>query len=85
MIREFNQKWQQDYVRKTVQTLQVRTDRRSTALEKNTQRTNIDEAMGVGGSNVYGCTLFVDDEEDASEDEDDDGVGTGLAGSRPET
>ena len=85
MIREFNQKWEQDYVRKTVQTRQAQTDRRCIPLEKNAQRTNIDEGMEVGGSHVYGCTLFVDDEEDTSEDEDDDGVGTGLAGNRPET
>jgi len=34
VIREFNQKWEQDYVRKTEETLQAVTDRRNTALEK---------------------------------------------------
>ena len=45
MIREFNQKWEQDYVRNTVETLQAQTDRRRNALEKNAQRADIDDAM----------------------------------------
>ena len=38
MIREFNQKWEQDYVRKTTETLQPQTDRTKITHEKNTQR-----------------------------------------------
>ena len=58
MIREFNQEWEQDYVRKTAETLQVQADRRKSVAEKNTQRTDIDEAMGEGGG---------DEEEDLDE------------------
>jgi hypothetical protein len=43
MIREFNQKWEQDYVRKTTETLQVQDDRRTISHEKNVQRSDIDE------------------------------------------
>ena len=38
MIREFNKKWEQDYLIKTTETLQAVTDRRNVALEKNTKR-----------------------------------------------
>ena len=38
MIREFNQKWEKDYVRKTEETLEAQTDRRRIDHEKNTQR-----------------------------------------------
>ena len=46
MIREFNQQWEQDYVRKTAETLQAQADRRKSVAEKNAQRVDIDEAMG---------------------------------------
>ncbi len=70
MIREFNQQWDNDYVRKTAETLQVQDDRRKSADEKNAQRTDIDEVMGEGG-----C----DEEEDGeSEDDNEDGQGSGV-------
>ena len=69
MIRECNQKWEEDYVRKTTETLQAQTDRSKIAHEKNAQRADIDETMGEGGG---------DEEEDGeSEDDDEDGQGTG--------
>jgi len=77
---EFRIGWcelEQDYVRKTTETLQDQTDRRRITFEKNAQRTDIDEVMGVGGSD--------DDEESESEDEDDDREGTGLPDNRSET
>jgi hypothetical protein len=74
MIREFNQQWDKDYVRKTAETLQAQTDRRKSAADQNAQRTDIDEAMGEGGG----------DEEDDRESEDDneDGQGSGVADTR---
>ena len=57
-------------------TLQVQTDRRRIAHEKNAQRTDIDETMGEGGG---------DEEDSESEDDDEDGQGTGLPGKRPGT
>jgi hypothetical protein len=50
MIREFNEQWEKDYVRKTVETLEDQTVRRKSAVDKNAQRDNIDEAMGEGGT-----------------------------------
>jgi hypothetical protein len=35
VIREFNKKWEPDYLIKTTETLQAVTDRRNAALEKN--------------------------------------------------
>ncbi len=49
MIREFNEQWEKDYVRKTAETLQAQTVRRKSAAEKNAQRDDIDETMGEGG------------------------------------
>jgi hypothetical protein len=49
MIWEFNDQWEKDYVRKTVETLQAKVDRRKSASEKNIQRDDIDETMGEGG------------------------------------
>ena len=49
MIREFNEEWETDYVRKTTETLQTQTDRRKSSTEKNTQRDDLDESMGEGG------------------------------------
>ncbi len=70
MIREFNQQWEQDYVRKTAETLQTQADRRKSVAEKNVQRTDIDETMTEGGG---------DEEEDGeSEDDDEDGQGSGV-------
>ena len=60
-IREFNEQWEKDYVRKTTETLQDQDVRRKSAAEKNTQRDDIDEAMGEGGG----------DEEEDGESEDD--------------
>ena len=51
MIREFNEQWEKDYVRKTAETLQAQADRRKSVAEKNAQRADIDEAMGEGGGN----------------------------------
>jgi hypothetical protein len=48
-IREFNEQWEKDYVRKTTETLQDQDVRRKSAAEKNTQRDDIDETMGEGG------------------------------------
>ena len=49
MIRECNEQWEKDYVRKTAETLQAQAVRRKSAAEKNAQRDDIDEAMGEGG------------------------------------
>ena len=49
IIREFNEQWEKDYVRKTTETLQAQTDRKKSSTEKNTQRDDIDESMGEGG------------------------------------
>ena len=77
MIREFNQQWEQDYVRKTTETLQAQSDRRKSAVEKNAQRTDIEETMGEGGG---------DEEEDGeSEDDNEDGQGSGGAAKRNTT
>ena len=38
MIQEFNKKWEQDYLIKTAETLQVVTVRRNSTLEKNTKK-----------------------------------------------
>ena len=77
MIRKFNQKWEQDYLRKTRQTLQDQTDRRRIDHEKNAQTSDIDETMREGGG---------DEKEDGeSEDDDEDGQGTVLAGKRTGT
>ena len=67
MIREFNEQWEKDYVRKTAETLEAQAARRQSAAEKNAQRDDIDEAMGEGGG---------DEEEDGeSEDDNEDGHG----------
>ena len=77
MIREFNDKWEKDYVRKTVETLEAQTDRRKKATEQNVQREDIDEAMGEGEG---------DEEEDGeSEDDNEDDHGTGGAAKRSGT
>ena len=77
MIREFNDKWEKDYVRKTAETLEAQAARRKSAAEKNAQRDDIDEAMGEGGG---------DEEEDGeSEDDNEDGHGTRGAAKRPGT
>jgi hypothetical protein len=69
MIREFNDQWEKDYVRKTGETLEAETDRRKSVPEQNAQREDIDEAMGEGGG---------DEEEDGeSEDDNEDGHGSG--------
>ena len=78
MIREFNKKWEQDYLIKTAEILQAVTDRRNAALEKNTKRVcdsrtaaDIEEATGEGAG---------DDDEEGKSDEHEDGEGTRLAG-----
>ncbi len=38
MIREFNERWEKDYVRKMVETLEAQTVRRKRAAEQNAQR-----------------------------------------------
>ena len=77
MMREFNQQWEKDYVRKTAETLEAQVVRRKSVAEKNTQRDDIDESMGEGGG---------DEEEDGeSEDDNEDGHGTGGAVKRPGT
>ena len=43
MIREFNEQWEKDYVRKTAETLQAQAARRKSAADKNAQRDDIDE------------------------------------------
>jgi hypothetical protein len=69
MIREFNEQWEKDYVRKTVETLEDQTVRRKREVEQNAQREDIDEAMGEGGG---------DEEEDGEcEDGYEDGHGSG--------
>ncbi len=52
MIREFNEQWEKDYVRKMTETLQAQTVRRKSVAEKNAQRDDIDEAMGEVGGDV---------------------------------
>ena len=75
MIREFNDQWEEDYVRKTAETLQDQTVRRKSATDKNAQRDDIDEAMGEGGG---------DEEEDGeSEDDNEDAHGTAGVVKRP--
>jgi len=77
MIREFSQQWDKDYVRKMAETLQAQDDRRKSVVEKNDQRTDIDETMGEGGG---------DEEEDGeSEDDNEDGHGSGGAVKRSGT
>jgi hypothetical protein len=58
MIREFNKKWEQDYLIKTEESQSV-TDRRNAALEKNAKRVcdsqtaaDIAEAIGWGGDST---------------------------------
>ena len=77
MIREFNEQWEKDYVRKTAETLEAQTVRRKRAAEQNCQREDIDEAMGEGAG----------DEEEDGEPEDgyEDGHGTAGAPKRPGT
>jgi hypothetical protein len=60
MIREFNEQWEKDYVRKPAETLEAQTVRRKRAAEQNDQREDIDEAMGEGAG----------DEEEDGESED---------------
>jgi hypothetical protein len=43
MIREFNEQWEKDCVRKTVKTLEDQTVRRKSVAEQNSQREDIDE------------------------------------------
>ncbi len=77
MIREFNQQWEKDYVRKTSETLEAEAARIKSAAEKNGQRDDIDEAMGEGGG---------DEEEDGeSEDDNEDAHGTAGVAKRPGT
>ena len=77
MIREFNEQWEKDYVRKTTETLQTQTVRRKSESDKNVQRDDIDETMGEGGG---------DEEEDGeSEDDNEDGHGGGGAVKRSGT
>ena len=52
MIREFNKRWEQDYLFKTKESLLIVTYRRNTVLEKNTKKlcdsqttSNIEETM----------------------------------------
>ena len=50
MIREFNDQWEKDYVRKMTETFQVQDVRRKSAVEKNDRRDDIDKTMGeLGG------------------------------------
>ena len=75
MIREFNDQWEKDYVRKTAVTLGAQTARRKGAAEQNVQREDIDEVMGEGGG---------DEEEDGeSEDDNEDAHGTAGVVKRP--
>ena len=77
MIREFNEQWEKDYVRKTAETLEAQVTRRKSEAEQNAQREDIDEAMGEGGG---------DEEEDGeSEDDNEDGHGSGGAAKRSGT
>ncbi len=69
MIRECNEQWEKDYVRKTAETLEAQTVRRKSVVEKNDQRDDIDEAMGEGGGD--------DQEGGESEDDNEDGHGSG--------
>jgi hypothetical protein len=43
MIREFNEQWEKDYLRKQTETLEAQTVRRKSAAEQNAQREDIDE------------------------------------------
>ena len=58
----------------TAETLQAQTDRKKSAIEKNAQRDDIDEAMGEGRG---------DEKENwDSEDDNEDGKGSGVADTR---
>jgi hypothetical protein len=57
MIREFEQKWEQDYVRKTTETHQVQVDRRRIVYEKNVQRTDIDSSWNRTTKRTHTHTL----------------------------
>ena len=77
MIREFNEQWEKDYLRKTAETLEDQPVRRKSAAKQNVQREDIDEAMGEGGG---------DEEEDGeSEDDNEDAHGTAGVAKRPGT
>jgi hypothetical protein len=77
MIREFNEKWDKDYLRKTAETLEVQVTRRKSVTEQNVQREDIDETMGEGGG---------DEEVDGeSEDDNEDWHGSGGAVKRTGT
>ncbi len=77
MIREFNEQWEKDYVRKTAETLEPQTVGRKRAADQNAQREDIDETMGEGGG---------DQEEDGEcEDGYEDGHGSGVTVKRPGT
>ncbi len=59
MIREFNQKWEEDYVRKTVETLQVQADRRTSSRRKvndsdgdSNHRSGLDELLGISTTSI---------------------------------
>ena len=74
MIREFNQECEQDYVRKTVETLQSQTDRRKSVVKKNSQRTDIDETLGEGGGDedpFLFITSTLDSPDGESEDDNE--------------
>ncbi len=45
MIREFNEQWEKDHLRKTAETLEAQDTRRKSEAEQNTQREDIDETM----------------------------------------
>ena len=70
-------KFPKDYVRKTAETLEAQAARRKKAVEKNAQRTDMDETMGEGGGDV--------EEDGESEDDNEDGRGTGVAVKQPGT
>ena len=64
-------------MRKTTETLEVQAVRRKSVAERKVQRDDIDETMGEGGG---------DEEEDGqSEDDNEDGHGSGGVAKRPGT
>ena len=59
MIREFNQKWEKDYERKTAETLQTQTDRRRIARRKVNdsdgevkEGSDLDELLGISTASM---------------------------------
>ena len=56
MIREFNQQWEKDYVRKTAETLEAQAARRKSAAEQNAQREVLPNGQEHNGESCAAST-----------------------------